>query len=144
MKKKCLLAFLSLCFFFYSCVLQVDTTYSIHLYNGNNVKITSESELKEFNVSFFDNSNTKTYLNVNIELAERNGECWYELDFAIGRGNQEYQGVNFWNRFKDASEYMGIKIEDKKGRYKPVTIYPLSACSRVQGFEPIVVKLEKK
>ena len=146
--KKRYLILLSICFFFYSCVVSVGQSYFINLYDENNILITLENDLKEFNVSFFDNSNTKTYLGVDIRLPKivRDDKEMYEwqVNINIGHGNQEYQAVNFINRFSDASEYMGIKIENKKGRYKPVTIYPLSACENAKLFDPIVIKLEKK
>ena len=146
--KKGYLLILSLCFFFYNCVVSVHRGYSIHLYDENNILITDENKLKEFDVSFFDNSNIKAYKDVDFHLTKvgRDDEEMYEwvLHFYVGFGHQEYQARNLSNKFKDASEYMGIKIEDKKGRYKPVTIYSLGACSKVQVFEPIIVKLEKK
>ena len=145
MKKRYLLI-LSLCFLFYSCLggFGGGVSYVIRLYDENNKEINTENELKEFNVSFFDNSNTKAYKDVSLKLRKSDVKCWHELVFFIGTGHYDYQATNFSNKFKDASEYMGIKIEDKKGRYKPVTIYPLSACNSVQEFKPIVVKLEKK
>ena len=144
MKKRYLLAFLTLCVFSYSCNVSVRRDYYIEIFDENNTEINTENELKEFDVIFFDNSNTKAYKGVDLMLSKSSSSCRYTLFFQVGHGHQQYQAVNLSNRFDDASEYMGIKIEDKKGRYKPVTIYPLSACSRIQGFEPIVVKLEKK
>ena len=146
--RKRYLILLSICFFFYSCSFSSNRLFIIQLYDENNKLIDDENKLKEFNVSFFDNSNTKTYLGVDIRLPKivRDDKEMYEwqVNINIGHGNQEYQAVNFINRFSDASEYMGIKIEDKKGRYKPVTIYPLSACENAKLFDPIVIKLEKK
>ena len=148
MKKRYLLVFLGLCFFFYSCTFSAARQYSIHFYDENNALITIEDELKEFDVRVFDNSKIRAYKDVSVGIMKvsRDDKEMYEcmIHFHIGIGNMQYQAVNYDQKFKDAIEYMGIKIEDKKGRYKPVTIYPLSACSRVQGFEPIVVKLEKK
>ena len=145
------LLILSLCFLFYSClagVAGVGSDYYIHFYDESNKLIIAENALKEFDIKLSDNSMTKTYRDVNFYLTKvsRDDKEMYEwhIRVDIGLANQEYQIVNLLNKFNDASEYMGIKIEDKKGRYKPVTIYPLSACNSVQEFKPIVVKLEKK
>ena len=150
MKKRYLLMSVLVYMLFSSCETQgVIASYGIQLYNENNVLIVHKNELKDFDVSFFDNSKTKPYRSVEIFIAyygKKEGKDYYQyqLHFHMGMSAYDYVLTNYLNRFKDAREYMGIKIEDKKGRYKPVTIYPLSACDRVQGFEPIVVKLEKK
>ena len=148
MKKIYLLCFLSLCLCFFSCTFVATRDYYVHFYDENNTLITTESELKEFDVSIFDNSNIKAYKDVSVDITEiiRDDKEMYEymIHFHLGIGNMQYQATNYDQKFKDAREYIGIKIEDKKGRYKPVTIYPLGACSRVQEFEPIVVKLENK
>jgi len=146
MKKRYLLILGLIPVLFFSCFGRlVGASYFIEFYDENNTVIDEKSKLEEFDVSFFNNSKAKPYRDVEIRMSDpENGHYQYGLRFSIGMAYHEYELKNHWNKFNDASEYMGIKIEDKKGRYKPVTIYPLSACNNKRYGGIVVVKLEKK
>ena len=88
--KKRYLILLSICFFFYSCSFSSNRLFIIQLYDENNKLIDDENKLKEFNVSFFDNSNDKIYEEFDVSLlkiAEDGKDHFeYHLSFHIGHG----------------------------------------------------------
>ena len=143
--KKRYLILLSICFFFYSCSFSSNRLFIIQLYDENNKLIDDESKLKEFNVSFFDNSNDKIYEEFDVSLLKitEDGKDHFEyhLSFHIGHG-LEHQVVSRTKKFEDATKHMGIRVEDKNGRYASEEI-KLSS-ENEGGISSLVVKLKRK
>ena len=140
---------ISLCLLFFSSCsgLHMIRTYNVRLYDENNKQITDSNRIKEFNVTLMDNSTTKGYEGVvGISLQGSDNDPYYLVSFTLGDSAIKSTQNKYQKRFEDASKYMKIKVEDKKGEYKVGESSALSE-SKTSGKSVasyINIKLERK
>ena len=114
-------------------------TFDIELHDENNGIISKKEDLENFELSQIDNySGSKFYGEISLEQVSDHEYC-YGLFFNLGRGSRASTEEQYERKFNKQTKKTGIRIVDKKGRYKTCEIYPLSNYD-----EHINIKLEKK
>ena len=114
-------------------------TFDIELHDENNGIISKKEDLENFELSQIDNySGSKFYGEISLEQVSDHEYC-YGLFFNLGRGSRASTEEQYERKFNKQTKKTGIRIVDKKGRYKTCEIYPLSNYD-----EHIIIKLEKK
>ena len=114
-------------------------TFDIELHDENNGIISKKEDLENFELFQIDNySGSKFYGEISLEQVSDHEYC-YGLFFNLGRGSRASTEEQYERKFNKQTKKTGIRIVDKKGRYKTCEIYPLSNYD-----EHIIIKLEKK
>ena len=133
-----------------SCgTLIMDQYYFVKLYDENNKQITDLNRTKDFKVTLVDNSPFKGYKgSVDISLQEVVNEPYYFIVFSLGNSAIKLTQDKYEKRFKDASKFMKIKVEDGRGEYKGAESPALSEYKYTKSGKSAVpeinIKLEKK
>lgn len=149
MKQKRLIFFFTISLILSSCgVITFDRLYLVKLYDENNERIMDLERLKEFKVTLEDNSTGGCDADINTDMGEEhpNGDPYYLVSFALGGSRLESKVNKNIKQFEEASKYMKIKIEDKKGEYKTQESLALSEYKTVSERSTISlvdIKLEK-
>lgn len=132
-----------------SCgTLIMDQYYFVKLYDENNKYITDLNRTKDFKVTLVDNSPFKGYNRVDLSLQEVVNEPYYVIVFSLGNSAIKLTQDKYEKRFKDASKFMKIKVEDGRGEYKVAESPALSEYKYTKSGKSAVpeinIKLEKK
>ena len=132
-----------------SCgTLIMDQYYFVKLYDENNKQITDLNRTKDFKVTLVDNSPFKGYNRVDLSLQEVVNEPYYVIVFSLGNSAIKLTQDKYEKRFKDASKFMKIKVEDGRGEYKVAESPALSEYKYTRSGKSAVpeinIKLEKK
>ena len=114
----------------------------------NNKYITDLNRTKDFKVTLVDNSPFKGYNRVDLSLQEVVNEPYYVIVFSLGTSAIKLTQDKYEKRFKDASKFMKIKVEDGRGEYKVAESPALSEYKYTRSGKSAVpeinIKLEKK
>ena len=143
--KKILVVLAFMCVFsFTSCrTYEMTSWFSVYVYDDNNVLIRDERELKKIKLTFVGEDRYSYKRSISIEPDTYN-QYFYCIELEMSEVNS-FKTDKYMNDFKSSLKTLGIKIEDKKGRYKTKVLYPF----KTEANETVIagtisVKLEKK
>lgn len=149
MKQKNLLCFFFLVagfsLLFFSCEsYSVRYEVSLSIYDDNNTLIGTREELKEFSVTVMDEAKYKNY-SPSVYIDRGYSPTYYLIHFELKKDGIKSKLDKSRNDFINAVKDVGIKIEDKKGRYKTKEIYPFrTEKNELVSASIIAIKLEKR
>lgn len=149
--KKLLLFLISIVSFaFFSCigVRSAHKYFNVRLYDENNKQIVDFDRMDDFNLMLIDNSKIQGYKgSVDITLVKKElktgKDPFYELSFFIGANGRNSVVEEYIRRFEEASKFMKIRIEDRRGEYKTQETSPLSDYVKSYYSHDIDMELEK-
>lgn len=144
MKKNILMLSLLCILSFLSCkTYKMNSGFCVYVYDDNNILISDECELKRIRLTFL-GEGRDSYKRSVLTKSDENNQYYYYLSFEMSEVGGS-QTDKYMNDFKASLKNLGIKLEDKKDRYKTQVLYPF----RTKSNEPVIagkisVKLEKK